>query len=222
VGGGRDVLAAAMAGHDPIVGVEINSRIVELHTDVMRGFSELTTLPGVELVNDEARSYLTRDPRTHDVITMSLIDTWAASGAGAYSLTENSLYTVEAWVTFFRRLKPDGIFTVSRWYGREAAETARMMSLAMDSLFAIGATRPRDHIMLLKVGDVATLLVSPSPFRQADIDKAKAEAARLGFNVLYTPGGEIDDRLLASIFAAESREQLRAINERHTLDVTPP
>jgi hypothetical protein len=47
---------------------------------------------------------------------MSLIDTWASTGAGAYSLSENGLYTVEGWLAFMRRLTPTGIFTVSRWY----------------------------------------------------------------------------------------------------------
>ena len=47
---------------------------------------------------------------------MSLIDTWAATGAGAFTLTENGLYTVEAWRRFLGRLNADGLFTVSRWY----------------------------------------------------------------------------------------------------------
>ncbi len=34
------------------------------------------------------------------MIQISLIDTWAATAAGAFVLGENSLYTVEAWTTF--------------------------------------------------------------------------------------------------------------------------
>ena len=33
VGGGRDVLAAARVGHTPVIGVELNAKIVALHRD---------------------------------------------------------------------------------------------------------------------------------------------------------------------------------------------
>src|SRR5690606_27747923 len=130
VGGGRDVVVAARAGHTPVVGVELNDLIVELHTTVMAEFSGLTKIPGVELVSDEARSHMSREQRRFAVITMSLIDTWASTGAGSYSLSENGLYTVEAWQVFVDRLDDDGIFTVSRWYHPDApGETARMLAL---------------------------------------------------------------------------------------------
>ena len=66
---------------------------------------------------------------------MSLVDTWAASAAGAFSLSENALYTIQAWKIFLSRLKDDGIFTVSRWYSPEnLGETGRIVSLAVGTL----------------------------------------------------------------------------------------
>ena len=61
---------------------------------------QLAKQPGVTLVAEEARSFLTRAPDRFDVIQMSLVDTWAASAAGAFTLTENGLYTLEAWDVF--------------------------------------------------------------------------------------------------------------------------
>jgi hypothetical protein len=46
---------------------------------------------------------------------MSMVDTWAATGAGAFSLSENGLYTLEGWRKFLDSLAPNGVFTVSRW-----------------------------------------------------------------------------------------------------------
>ena len=46
---------------------------------------------------------------------MSLIDTWAATGAGAFTLTENGLYS-RGLAAFSIELNPNGLFTVSRWY----------------------------------------------------------------------------------------------------------
>ena len=46
---------------------------------------------------DDGRSFVRRSPVRYDVIQASLVDTWAATAAGAYTLTENSLYTAEAF-----------------------------------------------------------------------------------------------------------------------------
>ena len=50
---------------------------------------------------------MTRTSDRFDVIQMSLVDTWAATGAGAFTLSENGLYTREAWRIFLDRLTPD-------------------------------------------------------------------------------------------------------------------
>src|SRR5256885_12245931 len=57
------------------------------------------------LVNAEARSYINHSSDRYDLVQISLIDTWAATAAGGLTLTENRLYTVEAWDDFYRSLK---------------------------------------------------------------------------------------------------------------------
>ncbi len=91
-------------------------------------------------MHDEARSYLARHPeQRYQVIQASLIDTWAATGAGAHALGENSLYTVQAFDLFLDRLEPGGVLTVSRW---ATVETARLVSLAVGALLARGREKP--------------------------------------------------------------------------------
>jgi hypothetical protein len=223
VGGGRDVLAALRSGHSPVVGVELNAAIVELHRRTMAEFSTIAGRPGVELHTDEARSFFSRDDRQYQVITMSLIDTWASTGAGAYSLSENGLYTVEGWLVFLRRLAPDGVFTVSRWYKRDSpGETARMLALAMESLWQLGVTEPRAHLLLLQQESVATLLISPSPFTAADLDLMQREAVQRGFNMLLTPRRLPAQPLLAELGAIGERAAMWEWAARQTLDLTPP
>ena len=223
VGGGRDVLAAARAGHTPIVGVELNAKIVSLHRDAMAEFSGIAAIGGAELVADEARSFFTRDARQYEVVTMSLIDTWASTGAGAYSLSENGLYTVEGWLVFMRRLTPTGIFTVSRWYKSDSpGETGRMLALAMETLWQLGAQDPRAHLILLQQGSVATLLVSPSPFSARDLDTMQREAVRLGFNMVLTPRRLPAQPLLRGLVEQRDRPALWAFTRAQALDLTPP
>ena len=61
----------------------------------------------------------------------SLVDTWASTGMGAMTLTENSLYTREAWRLFLDKLEPGGIVSFSRWYDpARPLEVARLVALA--------------------------------------------------------------------------------------------
>jgi spermidine synthase len=97
VGGGRDVLTALLFGLKTVVGVELNPIFGQL---LLRDYADFTALarhPGVTIEVDEARSWFSRTTHSFDIIQMSLIDTWAATGAGAFTLSENGLYTVEGW-----------------------------------------------------------------------------------------------------------------------------
>jgi len=117
VGGGRDILTALAFGQRRVVGAEINPDIIDVLTKRFADYAgHLDSRPQVVLEHGEARSTLERSAEKFDVIQASLIDTWAASSAGAYVLTENGIYTKEAWRGFLNHLTPDGILTMSRWY----------------------------------------------------------------------------------------------------------
>jgi spermidine synthase len=188
VGGGRDILSAAVFGLQDITGVEINPILVQLLTDKRRlaDFTNVRSLPGVRFVIDEGRSWMARTQQSFDIIQMSLIDTWAATGAGAFSLSENGLYTVEAWRIFLSRLTPKGVFTVSRWYdAKEPTETGRMLSLAVAALFEIGGKNPRSHISMATQGSIATLILSRTPFSPTDLGALNDAAAYYEHNTRF-------------------------------------
>ncbi len=224
VGGGRDVIVAARHGHESVVGIELNDLIVTLHTTIMEDFSRITRIPGVELIAAEARSHMAQETRQFSVITMSLIDTWATTGAGSYSLSENGLYTAEAWQIFMDRLEPTGIFTVSRWYHvKSPGEATRMLALAMEVLWRIGAERPQEHIILLQNREVATVLISPSPFSDADLDLMQKRAGQLGYSMVATPRREpTHEGPLKTLWAIESQDALWEWSSSQDLDYTPP
>ena len=134
VGGGRDVFSAHLFGVPDITGVELNPIFVDLHTrdPFYRNFSNLTSLPNLKLHVDDARSWFAATNEKFDLVQMSMIDTWAATGAGAFSLSENGLYTLEGWRAFLKTINNNGFFTVSRWYSpSEVNETGRMIGLAL-------------------------------------------------------------------------------------------
>jgi len=223
VGGGRDVLSQRLFGVRDVTGIEINPIIIDLLKRRFSDYTAIATLDGVTLELDEARSWFARTPRFFDVIQMSLVDTWAATGAGAFTFTENGLYTVEAWQRFLGRLNPDGLFTVSRWYALgEVDETGRMVSLAVATLLANGAAEPRRHLFLAAAGNVATLIVTKSPLSAAALAELKDAAKANEFPVLLSPDSVAPSAKLEKIVSATDRSTLAQTTAEFHLDLTPP
>ena len=222
VGGSRDLQAALLTGHDSVTGIELNGRLLE----ILRGPLGKPTLvpddPRVKLVHDEARSWIARSDEKFQIIQASLIDTWAATGAGAHALSENGLYTVEAWDLFLNHLEPGGIFTVSRW---STVETARLLSLAMGSLFRRGVENPREHIALIMSSgfpSVTTLLLGKDPFTKEDLQRLRSRTNKKGFTIVASPTKEPRDDRMKQILKVTSWNELQAITLGSVLDFRPP
>ena len=166
----------------------------------------------MHIVNDEARSYLARTDDTYDILQISLIDTWAATAAGAFALSENSLYTTDSWHMFLDHLERRRHPQRHRYYrtmdndGSAIAplETYRTIGLAAQVLTDRGVDNPRDHILVYRqaVGlpglDLATILVSPSPFSAADRAAVDEVAVATDLEPVLTPDGT-DDPVLEAL-----------------------
>lgn len=228
VGGGRDLQSALLFGHERVVGIDVNRTFIDLQQNEFRDFAGLGNNDKVHLVADEARSYLSRSDEQFSVLEMSMIDTWAATGAGAFSLSENGLYTVEAWNVFFDRLKDDGIFTVSRWYNPvNSGETGRILSVSVASLLQKGIADPSKHIALVTSGQVSTLLLSKQPFTKQDVESLKRVSEEMQYYLLTAPGIEAENTILRSIVNSKTLDELQeaikyaVVNYEPTTDESP-
>ena len=223
VGGGRDLLSAHLFGFQDITGVELNPIFIDLLSRVLRSYNQLANLPGTRLFVDEARSWFAKSADHFDSIQMSLIDTWAATGAGAFSLSENGLYTVQGWRTFFDHLTPSGTFTVSRWYSPDNVdETGRMLSLAMAALMDEHIANPREHVFLAAVKNLATLIVARAPFTPEELATLTATANRLHFTILVSPQSQTASPVLSEIMGATTPQGLNAALAKYPLDLSAP
>jgi hypothetical protein len=230
-GGGRDVLSALSYGASSVTAVEINKDILRTVNGRFGDFTgHLDRDPRVRFVNDEARSFIAGSQARYDDIQISLIDTWAATAAGAFVLSENSLYTVEAWTTFLSRLTDRGVLSVSRWYFRDRPdEVYRTTTLAVEALARIGISDPRRHVAIVRnmrianrtadlPDGVGTLLVSRAPLTDQEITALEAEAERLEFEVAFSPRHSADpmfERLT-------SGGSLDALLDAHPTNITAP
>ena len=221
VGGGRDVLSAYAFGFRDITGVELNPIFIDLLTREFRDYNRVADLPGVRLIVDEARSWFARTDERFDTIQMSLIDTWAATAAGAYSLSENGLYTTGGWRHFLAALTPTGVFTVSRWFNPDdVTETGRLVSLAAAALRNEGVERPQSHLFVAGTNRLATLIVAKSPFTAEEIGRLRAQVEQMQFTVLLSPDQTDRSQVLAEIVDAETPGELNALSARQHLDLS--
>ncbi len=236
-GGGTDVLSALAGGVPRVVGIEINPIIVD---DVMKDrFASysggLYLDPRVDVVADEGRSYLRRTTERFTSIQATLVDTWAASSSGAFTLSENNIYTVEAFHEFFDALAPGGIVSVTRWYETDRpAEFVRLIAIARRALEerGIAPDHIRDHFLIGSDGTRrATMMVSRDPFSTADAATFAAtlaadgrDAGGKGIRSLYLPGVTSNDKLLAQTIETPSLDDFLAtlpFDSRPTTDNRP-
>ncbi len=155
-GGGVDVLRALANGSPSVTGIEINPIIANT---VMRGrYAEysyhLYERPEVHIEVTDGRSFVRNAHQNFDVVQMTLVDTWASTAAGAFALSENSLYTVEAFREYFEHLKPDGMVAITRWEFQQPREALRVVSVAMQALHELGVGNPARNFMIVSQGEL--------------------------------------------------------------------
>lgn len=232
VGGGIDLLPPLKAEVPEIVGFEVNQIFIDLLRHDFSGFNSVARRPEVTLVHSEARTALQHERRRFDLIQASLTDTWAATAAGGFVLSENGLYTLEGWRLLLDRLAPTGILTMTRWYiPRAPAEMQRLVALASTAVETAGAADPRGHIVLAvttaeadhdpALGPIylATILVSKSPFTSAELERLRAAPVAGPIKFLIDPGRAPDDAVLAALLAPDRRAKAIATSP---FDITPP
>jgi len=187
-GGGSEVLMALLFGSESITAVEINPLLMDIVDHRFADFSgQLYSRPGVVAVVDEGRSYIRNSDKRYDIIQATLVDTWAASQAGAYALTENYLYTKEAFVDYLQHLTDDGILAMTRWYVDNPEEMLKMTSLALDAMDELEIAHPEEHIVVARREYLGTLLVKRTPFSTQELQAIEEASDTFWFPLVYTP-----------------------------------
>ncbi len=191
-GGGRDLLSALVFGASRVDGVEINPIIaIDVMSHRFLDYSgRLYTRPDVRIFVEDGRSFVRRTPERYDVIQASLVDTWAATAAGAYTLTENSLYTTDAFDDYLEHLSDRGLLTITRW----TLDGVRLVSLAQEACARRGWSAA-DRVAVIQHDKVATFILKRSPFDFDEVRHLLRVCDDLRFTVLYAPGVTPPDRL---------------------------
>jgi hypothetical protein len=147
-------------------------------------------------VVEDGRSYVRRSKEKFEVLQATLVDTWASTAAGAFALSENNLYTSNAFIDYLKHLTPNGIMAFTRWGFKPPRESLRIVALARAALTQLGEPDAADHVLVFREdlqklngwGAQDTIIVSRSRLSQSDIEKAKQAAAHARIELVYYPG----------------------------------
>ncbi|HET9698570.1 MAG TPA: hypothetical protein VFP40_16990, partial [Terriglobales bacterium] len=221
-GGGVDVLRAVANGSPSVTGIEINPIIANtIMRDRYKDWSYgLYTRPNVHINVSDGRSWVRASKQKFDVVQMTLVDTWASTAAGAFALSENNLYTVEAFREYFDHLKDDGYIAITRWEFAQPREALRVVSQAMRALNGnpehplLTAHDLGRHFIVVVEGDLnqdgrpVTVLAKKTPFTPEEQELVRRHlASQPNLHAIYMPGDDDQAGQQARLGTYDSRQR---------------
>ena len=183
----------------------------------------------------DGRSFIRDSRDRYDVVQMTLVDTWASTAAGAFALSENNLYTVEAFREYFDHLKPDGMIAITRWEFAKPREALRVVSQAMEALRQMGVQDSSQNFIVVSDGALDTdgrpvvVLAKKTPFTMEEqravldhIQGTNGQEPNLNLHVLYLPVTADQPAMAHPAFAQLIRGQdARAFSAAYSYNVAP-
>ena len=190
-GGGLDIAYARASGAERIVAVEVHPASVALLREQEARPGGLLDSPAVVLRVDEGRSALRRETSEFDLISLSQVVTLAAE-RGGYALTENTLYTVEAFREFLARLTPEGQLALVLY---DEATMLRALGVALAALSERGLTEQQalQHVLIVADArsgalDTPLLVIKNTPWRREELRGPAVFVADQGYQPIHFPG----------------------------------
>ena len=223
-GGGRDVYNALSSGQRRVDVIELNREIRDMVDGELARFSGRPfELPGVSVEIGDGRSTLAARDTRYDQVHIGFTNTLTAGSGQAYALSENNLYTVEAFEEYLDHLRPRGLLSVSRLYRFAGDEVLRATVLALRALREHGVADPRRHVVVMLGRDTlaaffGTVLVRLEPFTESELARIQTLAAERTRGVVFAPDGPYR-REWRALAAAASPERFCA---DYPVDVCAP
>lgn len=186
--GGLDVIAARVNDAKLIKIIEGNPLIAKILKKDLADFTGgLYLSEDVVIETVQCRTALDREEGSFDLVVFPLSDVFGSSGTGLYGSGENYLFTLEAFTRILESLTPDGMVSMSFYLLPPPRQEIRALATWIQVLENSGKN-PSKHIISLRSWGTISLFVKNSPFSETDIEKLRAFAGPLLFDLVYYPG----------------------------------
>jgi SAM-dependent methyltransferase len=192
-GAGADVLQAYDHDAREIDAVELNPQVVDLVThrfaDAAGGL--YARIARVHVA--EARGFVAASDQRYDLIQVALLDSFSASSAGLYALSENYLYTIEALQDDLRHLAPGGLLAITRWVTLPPRDALKLFAAAVAALERSGVGDPGSRLAMIRSWKTVTLLVRNGAFEPEHIAAIRAFCLARSFDLAFYAGMRPDE-----------------------------
>ena len=188
-GGGSDVLVALGSGSRKVTAVELNPLMLRFMRHYGDRAGNIYNRPDVEVIESEGRTFISRTHQKFDVIFLGFVDTWASVASGGLSLSENYLYTTQAFRAYYDHLTENGILAIMRW----RADVPRLVSNAV-TLLGVEEASKRTVVLVEKrdtPDDPAQMIFLLRKRRFTDLETADIMEWSLA-NPIIVPGRHAD------------------------------
>ena len=199
-GGGPDVVAALASGAPRVTAVEMNPLMLKFVRNYGARAANLYDRPDVEAVLSEGRNFISRTDRKFDIILMGFVDSWASVASGGLSLSENYLYTSQAFRAYYDHLTADGILVILRW----DSDIPRLVS---NSVSVLGSEEAAKRIVTLMERQTAAdqpaqmlFMLRKRPFTADELTEIREKWTQA--EPIIIPGGPAPT-LIGEVFAGK-------------------
>ena len=181
-GGGRDVIVALAGGVKSITAVEVNPDVVRL----VRKYASFnggiyTGAAGIDVRVAEGRDFVRRSNQRFDNVMLSIPVTKSSRSVEGYALTENYLFTVEAFADYLDHLTPEGRIII---VAHDDAEIYRLISLAVTALNKRGVpdSEALKHVYTVAPPMMPAVVIQNRPFTAAEAAAIHPRIRDLGYD----------------------------------------
>lgn len=188
-GGGTAVLQGLQLGAQEVTAVELNPQIIGLVKTTYADYAgHLYNDERVQVINREARGFLTASDQQFDLIQLPLPGGVGASATGLYSLSEDYLHTVEAFRYYLDHLTPDGYLMINSWVKLPPRDTLKIIATAIAALKEMGVREIDQHLAVIRGWQTSGVLIKKDNFSTEEIEALKAFCKQRSFDVSFYPG----------------------------------
>lgn len=190
--GGMAVLQAIAEGAHSIVAVSSNALEIRAAMASTPGKS-VFQMPGVQSIIQVPRSYLDTQPALFSLVYVPLTDPYRPVGSGAYSLTENYLFTVESFRKILSRLNEDGILVVTRWLQTPPSEEVKLLATLLEAMKGKGVRDPGDTLVAYRGIQTMTILVQSRGWGKDELKKIREFLESRKYDLVWAPDIKVDE-----------------------------
>ncbi len=181
--GGLHILIAKTSEAKNIYTVESYKLLMNIIRNEYRDFSgnlyTSNSFPGI------GRSWIKSQNKMFDLIDIPL------TGAHPYTpfgIGEDFRFTVEAFIDYIEKLKPEGIISINLFIIPPPRVEFRIISTVTSAFKELGINNPDKHIVAIRSWGTITILVKKSEFTEKELNLIKKFIKDKKFDFIYYPG----------------------------------